>query len=206
MDTAKYHYLAWKQLADELNIPFTEKDNERLKGVSRMQSLEIILEIGGVDKTDAEKEELCDRKNQHYLEYVSKITPDDALPGVREFLADAKAHGCHLALGSASKNAPLVMDCLKFTDMFDVIVDGSMVTHSKPDPELFVLAAKLMGADTDSCIVFEDAVAGVQAAHAGGMRAVGIGTPENLPEADIVIPGFAGMSSEILEDRLTQEK
>ncbi len=206
VDTARYHYLAWKKLAEELGITFTEKDNERLKGVSRMRSLEIILEIGGVSKTEEEKEALCERKNECYLEYVNSMGPNEALPGVWDFLKDAKVHGCKLALGSASKNARPVMDRLGFTEIFDVIADGSMVTRSKPDPEVFVLASDLLGIPTDNCLVFEDAVAGIEAAHAGGMAAVGIGTRENLPEADIIAAGLGELTVDLIEEKFSEEK
>lgn len=185
VDTAKYHYLAWKQLAEELNIPFYEKDNERLKGVSRMRSLEIILEIGGREMEAEEKSKCCEKKNAIYLSYIKKITGDEILPGVKAFILDAKKKGYRTALGSASKNAGLILKQLDIIRLFDVIVDGNSVTKAKPDPEVFILGAELLGIEPHQCIVFEDSVAGIRAAHAGGMKAVGIGKADCLPEADI---------------------
>lgn len=202
VDTAKYHYIAWKALAEELGIPFTLKDNERLKGVSRQRSLDIVLEICGVDKTPEEREALCTEKNERYLSYIRKMEPEEILPGVRDFLTEARRQGYKIALGSASKNARLILDRLELTDLFDAIVDGYMVTQAKPDPEVFALGGRLLEARPSQCLVFEDSVAGIQAAHAEGMTAVGIGTREDLPEADLVLPGFAGATMEDIEKKL----
>ncbi len=199
VDTAKYHYLAWKSLADTLNIPFTLQDNERLKGVSRRRSLEIILEIGGVAKSEAEQEALCAEKNELYLTYIRRMGADEVFPGVREFLLDARERGYRIALGSASKNAPLIMERLELTGLFDAIVDGNMVSRAKPDPEVFALGGQLLGAAPAGCIVFEDSVAGIQAAHNADMTAVGIGTPEALPEADLHLPGLDGVKIDAVE-------
>lgn len=197
VDTAKYHYLAWNELAHKLGIPFTKKDNERLKGVSRMRSFEIILEIGGVTMTDQEKETLCTEKNDLYLKYIHKLRADELLPGVREFLTDAQNKGYKIGLGSASKNAQLILQRLNITDLFDVIVDGSNVSKAKPDPEVFTYGAQALGLSNKEIIVFEDAVAGIEAAHNAGMLGVGVGTPEALPEADAIIAGFKGL---VVED------
>ncbi|MCD8321323.1 MAG: beta-phosphoglucomutase [Oscillospiraceae bacterium] len=199
VDTAKYHYLAWKSLADTLNIPFTLQDNERLKGVSRRRSLEIILEIGGVAKSEAEQEALCAEKNELYLTYIRRMGAEEVFPGVREFLLDARERGYRIALGSASKNAPLILERLELTGLFDAIVDGNMVSRAKPDPEVFALGGKLLGAAPKACIVFEDSVAGIQAAHIAGMAAVGIGAPEALPEADLHLPGLDGVKIDAVE-------
>ncbi len=203
VDTAKYHYLAWKALAEELNIPFTLRDNERLKGVSRRRSLEIILEIGGVTKSEAEQEALCTEKNDLYLTYIRRMGTDEVLPGAREFLLDARAQGYRIALGSASKNAPLILERLELADLFDAIVDGNMVSRAKPDPEVFALGGQLLGAAPEACIVFEDSVAGIQAAHNAGMAAVGIGTPEALPEANLHLPGLDSVKIEAVERGLS---
>ncbi len=196
VDTAKYHYLAWKDLANELGIDFNEKDNERLKGVSRTRSFEIILEIGGRTMSDEEKEFYCAKKNDVYVGYINKLTKDEILPGVVEFLTHAREQGYKLALGSASKNAPLILDKLEITPLFDVLIDGTKVSKPKPDPEVFTRGADEMGFSYDECIVFEDALAGIEAAHNGGMKAVGIGLPENLPGAEIHIPGLFAMPIE----------
>lgn len=194
VDTAKYHYLAWKRLADELNIPFDEKDNERLKGVSRMASLEIILELDRREMSPAEKEACCTRKNQWYVEYISRLKKEELLPGVEDFLRSAREAGVGIALGSASKNSPLILERLGITPLFDAIVDGTRVHRAKPDPEVFLTGASDLKLSPEHCVVFEDAAAGIEAAHRGGMHAVGIGDPEILAAADIILPGFAGVT------------
>ena len=202
VDTAKYHYLAWKDLADKLEIPFTKQDNERLKGVSRMRSFEIILEIGNRVLTVAEKESYCTMKNEKYLEYINKLEKDEILPGVKEFLDSCRKKGYKIALGSASKNSMLILERLGLLEAFDEIIDGTKVSSVKPNPEVFLKGAENLGLAVSECIVFEDAAAGVEAAHRGNMKAVGIGTAENLPEADVIIPGFLGVTIEDLEKLL----
>lgn len=194
VDTAKYHFLAWKDLADELGIPFTLKDNERLKGVSRMASFEVILEIGGRTMSEAEKLAYCTRKNDVYLSYIDRLTKEDVLPGARAFLESARAAGIPIALGSASKNAPRILEKLELTPLFDAIIDGTVVSAAKPDPEVFLKGAQALGLDAESCIVFEDSFSGVEAAHRGSMKAVGVGSRDDLPEADTWITGFAGLT------------
>jgi len=196
VDTAKYHYLAWKALADELGIPFTLQDNERLKGVSRMASMEIILQIGKRSMSAEEKEICCSHKNDLYVSCIKKLKKEEILPGAEAFLKDARKCGYLLGLGSASKNAPLILKRLGITELFDVIIDGTRITKAKPDPEVFLAGAEALGTEPRRCIVFEDAAAGVQAAHNGGMKAVGIGSPEILKEADVVIPGFQNVEAE----------
>lgn len=202
VDTAKYHYLAWKELAEELGIEFTKKDNELLKGVSRVRSFEIILELGGVTMSKEQQEFYCTKKNNVYLEYIKKMEADEILPGVSKFLTEARKKGYKIALGSASKNAPLILDNLGLTAMFDVLIDGTKVSKAKPDPEVFALGAKELGLANDECIVFEDAAAGIEAAHNAGMLGVGIGTPENLPEADMHMPGFENVTIESILEQL----
>lgn len=193
-DTAKYHFLAWREIAGELGIEFTIKDNERLKGVSRERSFEIVLEVGNKTMAKEEQKKYCERKNERYLSYIQKMEEDEILPGVREFLEDARKKGYLISLGSASKNSALILDRLNITHYFDAVIDGTKVTKAKPDPEVFVKGAEALGLPCNSCIVFEDAEAGIEAAHRGGMKAIGVGTKENLPEADIVIPGFLGLT------------
>lgn len=200
VDTAKYHYLAWKEIADELEIPFTLQDNERLKGVSRGRSFEIILEIGNREMEKEEQERYCTKKNEIYLTYIKKLREDEILPGVREFLEDARRKGYRIALGSASRNSRTILDGLGITDAFDAIIDGTKVSKAKPDPEVFVKGAEELGLLPEECIVFEDSAAGIQAAHRGGMKAVGIGTPELLPEADITYPGVGMCTVEELAE------
>ena len=190
VDTAKYHYLAWKQLAQELGIHFDEKDNERLKGISRMASFDIILSLDNRTMSQERKEACCKKKNDIYVDYIHKLQQEEILPGVKEFIKDAKAKGYKTALGSASRNAELILKRLDITELFDKIIDGTKVEKAKPDPEVFLKGAQELGIQPESCIVFEDSVAGIKAAHNGGMKAVGIGEEDNLAEADLVIPGF----------------
>ncbi|GAB7086917.1 beta-phosphoglucomutase [Marinifilum fragile] len=194
VDTAKYHYIAWKSLANELGFDFTEEDNERLKGVSRMRSLDILLEIGGVELDEQTKLELADKKNKNYVEYILKMTPDEILPGVKDFFNELKAKEIKIALGSASKNAMTILNQLELTDYFDAVVDGTHVSNAKPDPEVFLKGAELLGVSPSECVVFEDAEAGVEAAINGNMNCVGIGSPDVLGKANIVVPGFVGFS------------
>ncbi|MCR8561331.1 beta-phosphoglucomutase [Mucilaginibacter sp. BJC16-A38] len=200
VDTAVYHYKAWKRLADELGINFTEHDNERLKGVSRVRSLEIILELGHVTKTPEEQQELATRKNDWYVEMINRMTPAEILPGAKEFLETCRAAGIKTALGSASKNSSTILNKIGLSHLFDTIVDGNHVSKAKPDPEVFLKGAEALGVIPAECVVFEDAIAGVEAAIIGGMKVVGIGLPEVLGEANIVISGLDKMSLEILRE------
>ena len=190
VDTAKYHFIAWRELAAELGFEFTEAHNERLKGVSRMTSLEILLEVGGLTLNDEQKLKLAAQKNNRYVSYIEKMTPDEILPGVVSFLNELRLAGIKTAIGSASKNTPLILERLKLEKFFDAVIDGNKVAEAKPNPEVFLKGASELGLEPKNCIVFEDAVAGVEAAHNGGMKCVGIGFPEILTEADMVIPGF----------------
>ena len=199
VDTAVYHYKAWKRLANELGFDFTEEDNEKLKGVSRVESLELILGWGGVTKTAAEKEELAKRKNDWYVEMISHMTPAEILPGAKEFLEACRAAGLKTALGSASKNSTTILNNIQLTDLFDAIIDGNHVSKSKPDPEVFLKGAEAVGVAPANCVVFEDAIAGVQAAINGGMKSVGIGSPDVLTKADMVVSGLDKMTIEKLE-------
>ena len=194
-NTAKYHYLAWKELADDLHIPFDLQDNERLKGVSRMDSLDIILSLGNQeDITQEEKLIMAERKNTRYVEMISKMERGEILPGVEAFLKELREQGMKIALGSASKNTAIIMDRLNLREAFDYIVDGTMIVNTKPDPEVFLKSMEYYGLKPKECLVFEDAAAGVEAAHRGGMRCVGIGNKADLPKADYLMPGFAGIS------------
>ncbi|MFV0362863.1 MAG: beta-phosphoglucomutase [Suipraeoptans sp.] len=193
VDTAKYHYIAWKEIAEELGIDFTISDNERLKGVSRDRSFEIILEVGNVKMEKEKQRDYCDRKNEIYLSYIRKLKEDEILPGVKEFLMDAKQKGYLVALGSASKNSKLILDNLSLTELFDAVIDGTKVSKAKPDPEVFTLGAKTIGLKYAECIVFEDASAGIEAAHNAGMKAVGIGSRQHLAEADYHLESFLGV-------------
>jgi len=188
VDTAKYHYLAWKRLADELGVHFTEVENERLKGVSRMRSLEIILELGNINISELAKHELAEKKNSWFVEFILSMKPEEIFPGVKSLLDNMRDTGYKVALASSSKNAPTVIQLLGIGHEFDAIVDGTMIKNSKPDPEIFLLAAAKLKEPPSQCVVFEDAEAGVEAARLAGMRCVGIGSTHQLGKADIVIP------------------
>lgn len=194
VDTAAFHFQAWRRLARQLGFDFTEHQNEQLKGISRMESLERILAWGGVTLTADEKDQWASTKNEWYLELVRQMTPADVLPGAREFLDECRQAGLKTALGSASKNARLILENTDLLRDFDAVVDGTKTTRSKPDPEVFLLGAQELGVAPSDCVVFEDAVAGIEAAHRGGMKAIGVGSPEVLGEAEAVIPGFVGFS------------
>jgi beta-phosphoglucomutase len=194
VDTAKYHFLAWKRLADQLGIPFTEKDNERLKGVSRMDSLDIILELGNRKPNEHQKYEYATLKNAWYVDYISKMTPEEILPGCVKFINELRDAGIRVAIGSASKNTPMILDRVGIKELFDAVADGNIVSKAKPDPEVFLKAADMIGIVPSECIVFEDAIAGVQAAINAGMICIGVGSPEILTKAHFVISGLLEMS------------
>ena len=190
VDTAKYHYLTWKRLAHSLGFDFTEVDNERLKGVSRGRSLEILLEIGGLDLDDETKAQMAARKNEWYVDYIRQLDAGEILPGATEYLKAIRSRWVRTALASASKNAPLIIERLGISALFDVVVDGNKVNNAKPDPEVFLRVAEELGIPPASCVVFEDAEAGIEAALRAGMGAVGIGSHFRLKDADVVIGGL----------------
>jgi len=198
VDTAKYHYLAWKRLAQELGFDFSEEQNEALKGVSRMASLEILLAAGGIKKSEDEKTILATRKNSWYVDYISRMTPEEILPGSIILLQNLRENGILTAIGSASKNAGMILDRIGLTKMFDAIVDGYKITRAKPDPEVFLRGAKELGLEPKYCIVFEDAVAGVEAALDAGMICVGIGDKNRLGKAHLVVSDLRGITIEQL--------
>jgi beta-phosphoglucomutase len=187
-DTAEYHYLAWKALGEELGIPFTREFNEELKGVSRMDSLEKILVLGNRqnDFSMEDKEALATKKNKHYVRLIANISPNDILPGIKDLIAEIKENGYRLGLASVSKNAFTVMDSLGLRQEFDVIVDAATIKKGKPDPEIFLTAAKLLNVEPSACIGIEDAAAGVESIKDAGMFAVGVGSVDSLAKADII--------------------
>lgn len=189
-DTAKYHFLAWQKTAKSFGIEFTPTDNEQLKGVSRIESLHIILEKGNVSISSAAFELALDKKNTHYLSLVEKMTPSEILPGVEKFLKELQAKNIKIGLGSASKNAPLILKKIGLTHYFDAIIDGNQVINGKPNPEVFLKGADAVGVHPAKAVVFEDAVAGIDAALAGKFMAVGIGEPDVLHKAHLVVRGF----------------
>ena len=202
VDTAKFHYLAWKKLADDLGIPFTQHDNEQLKGVSRVRSLELILNLGGVTLDEVEKLNHLKEKNEDYLSYISEMTHADVLPNVPKVLNFLKAHQVPIALGSASKNAKQILEKVGLLGVFDAIVDGNEVSKAKPDPEVFLLAARKIDANPEDCVVFEDAIAGIQAANQAKMLSIGIGESEILHEAKYVFRDFTKISTKFLAELL----
>ncbi|OBZ11956.1 beta-phosphoglucomutase [Bacillus sp. FJAT-27264] len=205
VDTAKYHFIAWKELADDLGFPFTEQDNERLKGVSRAASLDILLEIGGLTMDENEKARLADKKNARYVEYISSMDSSEILPGALQFLMDCRQDGIKVALGSASKNAMTILNNTGLTPYFDAIIDGTHTSAAKPDPEVFLLGAKALGVAPVHCVVFEDAEAGIEAATRAGMTSVGIGSPSTLGAANMVIPSLQEMKVSTLRESFTSD-
>lgn len=188
VDTAKYHFVAWKRLANDLGVAFTEHDNEQLKGLSRDASLDYILVKGGIKATTSEREVWKELKNNWYLDLVNQMPEDEVLPNCKELLSDLKANNIKIGLGSASKNAKLILDRVNITHFFDTIIDGTKTSKSKPDPEVFLLGANEVNINPADCIVFEDAISGVKAAKTGGFFTIGIGDPMVLNEANIVLP------------------
>ena len=198
VDTAKYHYLAWKELANSLGIDFTEKENEQLKGVSRVRSLEKILSWGNKTLPQDEFTRLMATKNDEYLYYINKMNESELLPEVKDRLTFIKNKKQGIALGSASKNARYIIEKVDVKDMFDAVVDGTDVSKAKPDPEVFLIAAKLLNIEPENCVVFEDSVAGVQAANTAKMISIGIGSEEVLGEADYVFKDFTEISEKFI--------
>ena len=198
VDTAKYHYLAWKRLADELGFIFTEDDNERLKGVSRMDSLNILLEIGGKSFDEETKIALAEKKNNWYVEYITKMNENEILPGVKDFLELLRKNNIKISLGSVSKNSMTILNSIGLIGYFDAIVDGNKIKNAKPDPEVFLKGAEELNVNPEDCVVFEDAIAGVQAAKRANMKCIGVGSPQTLREADKVIEGFENLTLSIL--------
>ena len=197
-DSAEYHYLAWKALAEELGLTFDRAKNERLKGVSRMESLEIVLEDSGLHFTEQEKLALATKKNDNYKLMIERITPADLLPGIGSLLDGLQTRGIAIGLASASHNAPLILDRLAAAHWFKAIADPGRIRKGKPDPEIFLTAAEMLGVDPGNCIGIEDAEAGVRAIQAAGMTAVGIGSFEQLGAADLLLSSTSGLSTDLL--------
>jgi beta-phosphoglucomutase len=192
--TDRYHYLAWKKLADRLGIEFTEKDNDRLRGVSREESLDIILEnYHGEPVTAEEKRDYLEEKNDSYRESLGVMTRDDVTEEVRQTLSKLRDAGYRLAIGSSSKNTAYILERTELSDAFDKVADGSMITRSKPDPEVFLKAAELLSESPSDCLVVEDADAGIDAAHAAGMDAVAIGAATAGRRAEYNISSFSDL-------------
>ena len=199
VDTAKYHYLAWQKIASRLGIEFTHEHNEQLKGVSRVRSLDIILELGNIEATQEDKDKWLIEKNEDYLSYIRQMKNDEILEGVVPVLQYLKEKNQKIALGSASKNARPILEKVGILHFFNAIVDGNDVTNAKPDPEVFVRAAQMLGLPSKGAIVFEDSVAGIQAANNAGMVSVGIGNAEILHEAQYNFKDFTEITSDFLQ-------
>ncbi|MBC2318161.1 beta-phosphoglucomutase [Listeria booriae] len=198
-DSAHFHYLAWKQLAADIDIDIDEAFNETLKGISRMDSLDLILAKGGreQDFTLAEKEELAAKKNAHYVELLKDLSPADILPGIASLLEAIRAAGLKIALASVSKNAPMVLAALSLTASFDYLADAAKITHSKPDPEIFLVAAAGLGVAPENAVGIEDAQAGVEAIKSAGMKAIGVGT--GLIGADELVSDTSELTLAIIQ-------
>lgn len=201
-DTAKYHYLAWKKLADELGYYFDEDINELLKGVSRINSFEIILEKNNAtDKfTAEEKENLANKKNEYYKEMIEQLTPDDILPGIVTFITDARNNGVKCAVASISKNASRVLELLEISDLFDYIADAALVKKPKPDPEIFLTCANALGFDPSECIGVEDAQAGIESIHSAGMLSIGINVTVTSIMPDVVLKSTSELNFNKIKD------
>lgn len=205
VDTAIYHYKAWKRLANELGFDFTHDQNEQLKGISRMDSLDKILNWGNIQVSQETKIELAEKKNTWYVQMISSMSTDEVLPGAKKLLDAIRESGLKCALGSASRNSSLILDRTSLSSYFDVIVDGNSVTSSKPDPEVFLKGATLLGVNPSNCIVFEDGIAGVMAAISAGMKVIGIGRVEVLKMADLVVGGLDQIELLTLKELFNKE-
>ncbi|HNP31885.1 MAG TPA: beta-phosphoglucomutase [Flavobacterium sp.] len=199
VDTAKYHFLAWQKIADDLGVEFTPEHNEELKGVSRIRSLEIILKLGNIQASEENKNKWLKQKNEDYLSYIEHMDESELLPGVMNILEFIKEKQQLIALGSASKNARLILEKVKILHLFDAIVDGNDVTNAKPDPEVFVRGARLLNVSNENSMVFEDAVAGIQAANIANMTSIGIGDAKILHEAKYNFKDFTFMDTSFIE-------
>lgn len=206
VDTARFHFIAWQRLAASLDINFTEVENEQLKGVSRVNSLKKILEWGNKEISPEVFQSKMDQKNEEYLELISTLSTKDIMPGVHDFLLRLQQRQQPIALGSASKNARPILEKLGIKDLFEVIVDGTDVTKAKPDPEVFLNACGQLGYPAQESIVFEDSVAGIQAANTAGMISIGLGEQNILHEADEVFEHFTNMPNDYINTLLSKKK
>lgn len=199
VNTSVHHFRAWQQIAKQLGIEFSENDNQKLKGISREDSLNTLLEIGNQKISDAEFKKLLDLKNSIYLDLINGLDKTAVLPSVTEKLNFLKYSAYKIALASSSKNAKTVLNRIGLNDYFDAVIDGNRITKPKPDPEIFLTAAKLTESNAENCTVFEDAFAGISAAKEAGMLAIGIGNKEDLYNADYVFEDFGQISNQFLK-------
>ena len=205
VDTAKYHYNAWRKLANTLGFDITEEQNENLKGVSRKESLEYILSIGQLHFTEEEKAKMAELKNSWYVESISNMDASELLPGSAELIKEIKAKGLKVSLGSASKNSLRILEATGLITYFDAIIDGTKTTESKPHPQVFLMGAEALHLNPEDCIVFEDSINGIKAANTGGFVSIGVGDAEVLHESDVVIPSLENVTIASLNDIITQK-
>ena len=205
VDTAKYHFLAWRKLANSIGIDFTETQNEQLKGVSRVKSLEKILAWENKKISKEEFTNLMAKKNDDYLSFIEQMNESEILPDVPKVLNYLIHQEQPISLGSASKNARIILEKVDLIDKFDAIVDGNDVSKAKPDPEVFLNAAKALNMEANQCVVFEDSVAGVQAANTANMISIGIGNKDILHEANYIFNEFTEISTEFLEELINKK-
>ena len=203
VDTTRYHYLSWKSLAHTFGYNFEERDNEALKGANRMTSLNIILARAGLSYSDQEKEIMCERKNEIYLELITNISVADTLPGIIPFIRLAKKEGLRIGLGSSSRNAKNTIRRLQLGHLFDVQLDANDVPDSKPLPDIYLQVAHLLEIDPDACLIFEDAYNGIAAAKKAGMLVVGMGHQDQVAGADLIIDSFENNSPALIFDKLS---
>jgi len=193
--TDEYHYLAWKEMADSIGVPFDREVNNRLRGVSRMASLDIILERSSATYSQTEKEELANQKNEIYKSLLTRITPNDLSPEVEYTLAALRSLGLKLAIGSSSKNTPMILQQLGLEGFFDAVSDGNNITRSKPDPEVFLKAAQMLGLPAENCLVVEDAVSGAEAGHRAGMRVACVGDASAAGSGEYNLTSFSQLTA-----------
>lgn len=204
VDTAHYHYNSWRRLANNLGFDITLEQNENLKGVSRKESLEYILTLGGKKFTDHDKLKMSKLKNSWYVQSISKMDASELLPGAKELLIDIKSKGLKVSLGSASKNSLRILTATGILDYFDAVIDGTKTTKSKPHPQVFEMGAEALQLNPSECIVFEDSINGIKAANAGGFVSVGVGDQSILSESDFVIPDLKDTSVDSLNTLISR--
>lgn len=204
VDTAKYHYNAWRKLANSLGFDITEEQNENLKGVSRVESLLYILSLGNLTFSEEKMAEMAELKNTWYVDSISNMDKTELLPGSEELIIEIKAKGYKISLGSASKNSIRILKATGLIDYFDAIIDGTKTTESKPHPQVFLMGAEALHLQPEECVVFEDSINGIKAANTGGFVSIGVGDKTILQEADVIIPSLAGVTIDSLESLITQ--
>lgn len=205
VDTAKYHFLAWKKIASNFGYELSKENNEKLKGVSRPKCLKIILELSNFDLNENSFSYYLNKKNEIYLEYIKNINSENLLPGISEALNYLKEKNIKIGIGSASKNARFILEKLKLVQFFDVIIDGNQIVNSKPDPEVFLKGSKALGVLPETCVVFEDSDSGIQAAKAAKMTAIAIGTPEKFSNYDFCFTNFLKIVKSDLDNLFTSK-